>query len=75
MSNVIDLPCVTKLNSDPDRILRAALDKLEDVIIIGYDKEGEEYFKSSIPGGPEVLWHLERAKHKLIEIVDNHHAF
>lgn len=72
MGDVVDLSCITRLDLDPDRVLSAALDKLQDVVIMGFDKKGEEYFASSLASGPEVLWHLERAKKKLLEIIDNY---
>jgi hypothetical protein len=65
-AKVIDLPCITRLDLPPDRILNGALGKLEGVIIIGYDKEGYEYFASSYAAGGDVLWLLERCKHVLL---------
>lgn len=42
--------------------------KLEGVILIGYDKQGEEYFASSYADGGDVLWLLERMKLRLLNV-------
>jgi hypothetical protein len=69
-SNVIDLPVITRLNLDPDRVLNKAIGELKDVIIVGYDKDGNEYFASSIADGGYVNWLLDRMKLKLLRTVD-----
>lgn len=66
MGNVIDLPVVTRLDLDPDRVLTKAIGECESVVILGYDKDGEEYFASSLADGGAVLWLLERLKKKLL---------
>jgi len=65
---VIPLGNITRLNIPADQVLVAAIDKLESVIIIGYDKEGQEYFASSIADGGDTLWLVERFKKRLLEI-------
>lgn len=70
MGEVIDLPVVTRLDMNPDKVLEGAKGELEQVIVIGYDKEGEEYFASSIAGGPECLWLMERFKASLLAITE-----
>lgn len=67
MSEIIDLPVITTLNLDPDRVLEKAIGNLDTCIIIGYDKNGDEYFSSSISDGGDVIWLLERTKKKLLE--------
>ena len=67
-NNVIELDVITTLDLDPERILNKAHDKLDDVVILGYDKNGEFYFASSISSGPEVLWLLENLKKLLLEV-------
>jgi len=70
-AEVINLETITRLDLPPERILNAALEAgLQCVVIVGFCEDGEEYFASSIAGGPEVLWHLERAKLKLLRTVD-----
>jgi hypothetical protein len=68
--NVVDLPVITRLDLDPDRILKQAIGELERVVVIGYDKAGDEYFASSIADGATVVWLMERAKLKLLRVVD-----
>jgi hypothetical protein len=68
--NVHILPVVTRIDTTPDRVLEAAIGKLESVVVIGFGKDGEEYFASNQTDGGDVLWKLERAKHKLMCIVD-----
>ena len=71
MGDIVDLPVVTRLDLDPERILRAALDAgMTEVVVIGVDRDGLEYFAASQSGGPDVLWHIERARHKLMQVVD-----
>ena len=70
MSNVVVLPVETTLDIMPDRVLEAAIDKLESVVIMGFTKDGEEYFASSVADMRDVLWHLERAKFKLLNLVE-----
>lgn len=68
MSEVTNIGCITTLDIPPDQILEAAMDKLEHVVIIGYTKDGDEYFAASAADGASTLWMLERCKKKLLEI-------
>lgn len=43
---------------------------LGEVVILGHTKDGDFYFAASEASGPDVLWLLEYAKKKLLEIVD-----
>lgn len=70
MSNVIDLPVITRLDLSPERILEAAKGKLDIAIIIGVDKEGDFYFSSTKADGGEVGWWLDMAKRKLFEVCE-----
>ena len=70
LANVINGPFVTKLDSNPDRILQGAIGQLQSVIVIGHTLEGHEYFASSIADGPNALWLLQRSAHNLLTIVD-----
>jgi hypothetical protein len=72
MADVIIGRFITSLNIPVDRVLNLAIEKdLEGVVICGYDKEGNEYFASSIADGGEVIWLLERSKLKLLRIADD----
>lgn len=70
MGDVVDLPVITTLDLDPDRLLQKAIGKMQRVLIIGIDKDGEEYFASSVADGGTVLWDMERAKFKLMVEAD-----
>lgn len=71
MSNVTRFTGITKLDINPDLLLQEAIGKLDSCVIIGYDKEGGEYFASSVADGGDVVWHLERVKHKLMKVADD----
>ncbi len=67
--DIVDFTGVTRLDSDPMRALEhAAQAGLTEVIIIGFDANGAEYFRSSVADGGSALWHLERAKIKLLTV-------
>jgi len=68
MSKVVDIGCITRLDSPPDKVLERAIGQLDSVVIMGYDKEGEEVFASSIADGGSVLWLLEQCKLKLLKV-------
>lgn len=68
-AKVILFTGITKLDLPPDRILESAIGKeLQGVVILAYDKDGEEYFCSSYADGGTVLWMLERAKLRLLQV-------
>lgn len=70
MSNVITLPCITRLDVPPERVLQAALEKgLDGVVVMGY-KDGEPYFASSYADGGDVMWLMELCKAQLLKIAD-----
>lgn len=72
MNNVIRFSGITRLNIDPDVVLEGAIGKLEGVVVLGYDKNGEEYFAASYADGADPLWLMERLKKRLLEIGDEH---
>lgn len=65
-ADVIDFTGITTLDIDPDRILQSAIGQMEQVVVIGWDKDGQEYFSSSVSDAGAVLWHIERAKLNLL---------
>ena len=71
MSNVVYPRFITTLDSSPDRALEAAIGELESCVIVGYRKDGTEYFASSIAAADTVTWLLERCKHKLLTAIDD----
>jgi len=69
VDNVTVLPVVTSHDIPTERVLTSALtSNLRRAIIIGEDENGDFYFASSSPDGPSVLWDLEMAKKKLLDI-------
>lgn len=65
--NVALFPGISPNDYEPNIMLEAATRaELESVIIIGWDKDGELFFSSSIADGPECLWLLEKAKASLL---------
>ena len=64
---VIQLHPETELDIPPNRVLDAAKDRLDVVIVAGWDKEtGELYFASSTPQGGNIIWLLEKFKNFLM---------
>lgn len=68
--NVIPLGNITRLAVPVDRVLDTAKGKVDGggVVVLGWDKEGELYFASSIADGGEVIWLLEKAKAALLAV-------
>jgi hypothetical protein len=69
MSNdtVTEFPGVTKHATPVARVMAlAAGAKLTSAVVIGWDQDGDLYFRSSESRGPDVLWLLEQAKRELL---------
>lgn len=65
--NVQIFPGITNQDFTADVMLEAATGQgLQSAVIVGWDAEGELFFSSSVSGGPEVLWLLEKAKAALL---------
>jgi hypothetical protein len=72
MSNVVDIGCISRLPLNPQRVLEAALNAgLTEVVICGFDADGNEYFAGSQPDAGDTIYHLERAKYRLMKIIDD----
>jgi len=69
VGKVIPLNCITSLDIPVDRVLEAAKDKLEGVVIIGWDKDGELYCASTYADGGIVSWLLDECKYRLHQVV------
>lgn len=67
-AKIINYTGITRLNIDPDRILDSAKGQLEGVVILGYTRDGDEYFASSYADGGTALWLLERCKAALLGV-------
>lgn len=70
MAEVVEFTGITSLPIDPERILESAKGKLQRVIVIGIDMDGEEYVASSDPDCGTSLWDIERAKLRLLRTAD-----
>lgn len=68
MGDVVMFHGITKLDLPPDRMLEAAVGELDGVVIMGYKKDGTEYFASSYADGGTCLWLLERCKKQLLDV-------
>lgn len=67
MGEVVDAGIITTLDIPPKRIIEGAVNAdLETVIILGYDKDGEEYFASSTGTTGTILLLMERFKLQLL---------
>lgn len=68
-SNIIDLPVITTLDTNPSRVLaKAAETAFERVVIVGVTETGERFFAASAADGGSVLWDIEQAKRSLLQI-------
>ncbi len=70
-NNVVPFPGTTTVDLNPDIVVKEALGKLDNVVVLGIDKEGNEYFAASDGDGGTVLWLLERCKKMLLELADD----
>lgn len=70
-AKVLSLDMITRLDMPAEKVLNGAVSAgLDCVVVVGVTKDGDEYFASSLADGGDVLWHLERAKLKLLRIAD-----
>ena len=68
MGEVVILDLVTSLDLPAERVIDgAAKASLEEVVIIGFNKDGEFYFSANKSDGGGILWLMELAKKKLLE--------
>lgn len=67
MSNVVDLPVLTRLNRDPAKALEQAISAdLEGIVVCGFTKRGDFFRTTSYADGGDVLWLLELLKRDLM---------
>lgn len=70
--NVLLFPGLTPLPFNANVMLdKAKKADLESVVIVGYDKDDEFFFSSSLGDGAQVVWLLEKAKHELFKMCDH----
>ena len=69
MSNVVRLDVITKLDLQPDDVLRGAVGRYPGgVFVAGFDENGKIQIASSIADGGTILWMMEVAKVRLMTI-------
>ena len=68
MSNIIPIGGITLLDIPEDQILEQSKGKMDGVVLMGWDQDGELYFASSFADGGSVLWLMEKCKEALLEI-------
>lgn len=71
MAKIIKFTGITKLDLPVDTVLDGAKDQLEGVIIIGYTKDGDEYFASTYADGGTALWLIEKCKINLMSALSD----
>jgi hypothetical protein len=72
MGDIVNLPCATVLDIPPEKVLAGALAAtLTEVVLFGYDSEGEPYFATSLGDNAKVAYLLTRALHKLNTMADD----
>lgn len=68
---VLSIGIGTRAKIEPLQVITSAHNAdLDDVVIIGYRKDGSEYFSASAPDAGSVMFHCQRAIHKLNMIMD-----
>ncbi len=70
MGEVTKFPGITRHDLNPDDVLQEAIGDFSEVVICGFDKDGNQVFRSSVADGGQALWHLERAKWALMKTTD-----
>ena len=70
-SNVVRFTGITRLDLPVEQILdRANEAGLTEVVIVGYNADGDEFFASSKADAAQVMYHMQRAIHRLNCIID-----
>ena len=71
MGEVVNQNWPTRIDLPPERLLKAAqAANLTEVVILGFDADGEWYFASSSADSMRAIWHCTKAIHKLHQIED-----
>lgn len=65
MGDVVKLNCLTTLPIEPDEVLEGAKGKLETVLLLGWDQNGELYAAASSGDLREALLLATKFVHKL----------
>lgn len=71
MGEVVQANFITSLDIAPDRVINGSAEwGLKEVIIIGFDENGDFHFSSSMADSGDVLYWLEKAKWELFKMAD-----
>ena len=74
MGKLIQFPGVTRLDLDPKKMLEFIVSKdleLDSLVLIGSKAgTGDLYFSASKADGADVLWLMEVAKRRLLDITE-----
>jgi hypothetical protein len=71
MGDVVTFDAPTRLDIPAERVIKSAAElKFDGVVVVGYLENGDFYFASSYADGGDVVWLLELAKKKLLEVDD-----
>lgn len=70
-AQIHNLNCITRLEIPADRVLEAALGKLQGVILAGWDEDGQLYIASSYADGGDALWLAEKFKQRLLDVCES----
>lgn len=65
-AKIIPLGCITRLDLPVERVLEQAKVQMQNVVIMGWDQDGELYFASTFADGGEIMWLLEKCKAALL---------
>lgn len=66
---ILQFKGITRHKVDPNNVLEGAIDKLDECLIIGVDKEGFNYYASSESDVPKLVYQLELLKKHLLDEV------
>jgi hypothetical protein len=64
-SNVVPFIAPSIMDVPPNDVLSGAMDKFEEVVVIGRLDDGSVYYASSSGYLPNVMWLLQRAVHEV----------
>lgn len=69
MDNIEIFPAAKPSEMEPDIFLQKATGKLQDVVIIGWEKDSDDfYLASSTPRLAEINWLLDIAKKRIMDM-------
>lgn len=66
MSNVIQFGGEPRLDLNPDDVLETAKGELDEVIVLGFTKDGGGWLSGSHASGPNALWLMEMLKARIM---------